>query len=69
MIHYFEIKCSKGTYIRSLAHDFGLKLNNAAYLSKLRRIQIGTYKLEDAWDLNDLIDYIQNEVKTSEQNE
>lgn len=55
----FEVKCSKGTYIRSLAYDFGQKLNNGAYLTKLRRTHIGEHALEDAWQLDDLIAHIQ----------
>src|SRR5690606_649699 len=39
----FNVVCSKGTYIRSLAYDFGKALNNGAYLSSLRRIRIGDY--------------------------
>ena len=54
----FEVQCSKGTYIRSLAHEFGQKLNNGAYLTKLRRTQIGEHKLEDAWNLDELIQHI-----------
>ena len=44
----FKIQCSKGTYIRSLAYDFGKALNSGAYLSGLRRTRIGEYKVEDA---------------------
>ena len=44
----FEIICSKGTYIRSLAHDFGKELNNGAHLSSLRREMIGNFSLSDA---------------------
>jgi tRNA pseudouridine55 synthase len=44
----FRIVCSKGTYIRSIANDFGKALNNGAYLSALRRTRIGDYKVEDA---------------------
>jgi tRNA pseudouridine55 synthase len=44
----FEVKCSKGTYIRSLAHDFGKALNSGAYLTELRRTAIGDYKIENA---------------------
>ena len=44
----FEIICSKGTYIRSLAHDFGKELNNGAHLSSLRREMIGKFSLSDA---------------------
>ena len=47
----FEVSCSKGTYIRSLASEFGKRLQSGAYLSALRRDAIGNYRLEDAWDL------------------
>jgi len=47
----FEIKCSKGTYIRSIAHDFGAALSSGGYLSKLCRTGIGKYKLSTAFDL------------------
>jgi len=39
----FRVKCSKGTYIRSLAFDFGIALNSGAHLSTLRRTKIGDY--------------------------
>lgn len=44
----FRIRCSKGTYIRSIARDFGLALNNGAYLTALRRTKIGDFSVEDA---------------------
>lgn len=44
----FIIECSKGTYIRSIAHDFGKSLNNGAHLSKLVRTKIGEFDLKDA---------------------
>lgn len=44
----FRIVCSKGTYIRSLARDFGLALNSGAHLTKLCRTRIGQFKLQDA---------------------
>lgn len=44
----FRIVCSKGTYIRSLARDFGNELGVGAYLSELCRTRIGNYKLEQA---------------------
>ena len=50
----FEVTCSKGTYIRSLAHDFGHELGNGACLKSLRRTRIGDFKVEDAWQLEDL---------------
>ena len=49
----FEIKCSKGTYIRSIAYDFGTALNSGAHLSKLCRTDIGDYQLVDAIDVSD----------------
>jgi tRNA pseudouridine55 synthase len=48
----FEIKCGKGTYIRSIAYDFGLALNSGAHLSKLCRTAIGDYQLADALDVS-----------------
>lgn len=51
----FRVHCSKGTYIRSLAYDFGKLLNSGAYLSALCRTKIGDFQLEDAWNLEDLI--------------
>ena len=54
----FEVTCSKGTYIRSLANDFGKELNNGACLKSLRRTRIGDFKVEDAWQLEDLKQHI-----------
>lgn len=44
----FRVVCSKGTYIRSLAHDFGKALNSGAHLSALRRTKIGDFDVKDA---------------------
>lgn len=44
----FTVGCSKGTYIRSLAHDIGQQLEVGAYLTNLRRTKIGEYSVEDA---------------------
>lgn len=49
----FRVVCSKGTYIRSLARDFGLALNSGAHLIALCRTRIGEYKLEDAMSIED----------------
>lgn len=43
----FRVKCSKGTYIRSLAYDFGKALNSGAHLTVLRRTKIGDYSVEN----------------------
>ncbi len=48
----FRIVCSKGTYIRSIARDFGTTLGVGAYLSSLRRTRIGQYRIEDALTLD-----------------
>ena len=45
---HFRVVCSKGTYIRSLANDFGAALGVGAYLSALRRTRIGDYQINDA---------------------
>jgi tRNA pseudouridine55 synthase len=50
----FRIVCSKGTYIRSLARDFGLALQSGAYLSALCRTRIGPYFLSDAYEVEGL---------------
>ena len=44
----FRVKCSKGTYIRSLAYDFGLALHSGGHLMALRRTKIGDYDVKDA---------------------
>ena len=54
----FRVACSKGTYIRSLVNDFGKALDNGAYLSKLRRTRSGDYKVEDAWEVMELVGLI-----------
>jgi tRNA pseudouridine55 synthase len=60
----FSVHCSKGTYIRSLVHDFGKSLDNAAYLSRLVRTHIGDFKLNDAWELADFIAKINDREKS-----
>lgn len=52
----FRIACSKGTYIRSIARDFGLELQSGAYLNRLCRTKIGGYLLEDAISLEEFED-------------
>lgn len=49
----FRVRCSKGTYIRSLAFDFGKALNNGAYLSTLRRTFIGDFSVANALSINE----------------
>lgn len=50
----FEVACTKGTYVRSLAHDFGARLGVGGYLAALRREAIGPYPVDSAWTLDAL---------------
>ena len=61
----FEIKCSKGTYIRSIARDFGNKLGCGAYLSKLRRTKIGDFDVNNAYTIDDMVNIIKIEKSES----
>ena len=51
----FKVVCSKGTYIRSLAFDFGNALNSGAHLSALRRTKIGDFSVDKASSVDDFI--------------
>jgi tRNA pseudouridine55 synthase len=51
----FRVVCSKGTYIRSLAHDFGHALKSGAHLSVLRRTKIGDFPVSDAKTIDQFI--------------
>ena len=51
---YFRIRCSKGTYIRSIANDLGEKLGTLGYLKELRRTKIGEYSIKDSIQLEDV---------------
>ena len=57
----FMVGCSKGTYIRSLAHDIGQALGVGAYLTQLRRTKIGNFSLQNA-----TTDYLANDFRFSE---
>ena len=54
----FSIRCSKGTYIRSLAHDLGQAVGSGGYLTALRRTSVGPYTIESAWELDELLQVI-----------
>ena len=54
----FRVVCSKGTYIRSLANDFGKALNNGAYLSRLRRTRSGSFHVENAYEILTLVNRV-----------
>jgi tRNA pseudouridine55 synthase len=60
----FRVVCSKGTYIRSLAHDFGKALGSGAYLSALCRTKSGNYSLENAFEVSDLVNHIRTLKET-----
>ncbi|MEO9022165.1 MAG: tRNA pseudouridine(55) synthase TruB [Ginsengibacter sp.] len=51
----FRVVCTTGTYIRSLANDFGAVLGCGGYLSKLRRTRIGNFKVEDAMSMEEFV--------------
>ncbi len=54
----FRVVVSKGTYIRSLAFDFGKALNSGGYLAGLVRTKVADYALEDAWNLDKLMEFL-----------
>lgn len=61
---HFLIKASKGTYIRTIANDFGKRLNSGAYLSSLRRTESGEFSVENALSIEAfdaaLLNYLEN---------
>lgn len=56
----FRIVCSKGTYIRSLANDFGKALQSGAHLSSLRRTKIGDFNVANAVEIDGFIKHLNN---------
>lgn len=56
-IYDFRVVCGKGTYIRSLARDFGLALESGAFLASLRRERVGAYHVKEAIQLSDIEDF------------
>jgi tRNA pseudouridine55 synthase len=56
----FEISCSKGTYIRSIAHDFGKALGSGGTLIALRRTKSGDSSIKDSKTVDEWIEFIQN---------
>jgi tRNA pseudouridine55 synthase len=63
----FQIACTKGTYIRSIARDIGEKLSTGGHLTALRRTAIGTFKVEDALDVNEAVNRIYDWRREAEQ--
>lgn len=58
----FVVECSKGTYIRSLAHDIGADLGCGATLSKLTRLKSGEYELKNSVNIEHLREFTQNDL-------
>ena len=59
---FFRVVCSTGTYIRSLAHDFGQELGCGAYLSSLCRTRIGEFSIKDSLTIDQAIEYIKRNL-------
>lgn len=62
----FKVVCSTGTYIRSLAHDFGQALGCGAYLSSLRRTRIGEFLVKDGFTMEAFIELMQERKNNSQ---
>lgn len=56
----FLIRCSKGTYIRTIAHDFGKRLQSGSYLKALRRTESYPYRIENSWTVDGLIKQLED---------
>ncbi len=54
----FEVECSKGTYIRSMARDIGVKLNSGGYLTQLRRLSSGKFSVNNAMTVDEVVDFL-----------
>ncbi|GFR88110.1 tRNA pseudouridine synthase B [Elysia marginata] len=61
---HFRVLCSKGTYIRSLANDFGKGLQSGAYLHELRRTKVGNYSVEDALKPDDFLNVLNQNLNS-----
>lgn len=59
---HFRVTCSTGTYIRSLAQDYGQALGCGGYLQELRRTKIGNYKAEDALSVEEWLAYLKSQA-------
>lgn len=55
-----RVRCSKGTYIRSLAHEIGQALHSGAHLTSLRRTRSGGFTLEKSYELDEFLENLQN---------
>lgn len=64
-----RVVCSKGTYIRALARDIGEALGSGAHLIGLERTRIGDIKLEDCWQIDDLLIHVEAEILKNNQSD
>ena len=55
-----RVRCSKGTYIRSLAHEIGQAVGSGAYLRSLRRTRSGGFTVDNAWDLQNFLEKLKS---------
>ncbi len=62
----FRIRCSKGTYIRSIAHDFGQRLDSGSYLKSLRRTESDPFRVEQSFTPDQLLDRL-NQLQEKQQ--
>ncbi|MFC1569516.1 tRNA pseudouridine(55) synthase TruB [bacterium] len=62
---HLHVRCGKGTYIRSLARDIGANIGSGGYLKALRRIRIGPYHVDEAWQLDQFKSMIVNNENIS----
>ncbi len=64
-----RVKCGKGTYIRALARDIGVRLNSGAYLKSLRRTKIGDFSVDEAISVNDFKEQLNKELLLADNKE
>lgn len=57
-----RVVCSKGTYIRALARDIGEALGSGAHLTGLERTRIGEVRIEDCWQIDDLVNHVEADI-------
>lgn len=60
-----EVKCTKGTYVRTLAHDLGQRLGCGACLSQLRRTQSGDFDISKAWNLDEVLKWDRDDLASN----
>ncbi len=60
---WFQLACTKGTYVRSIAHDLGQKLGCGAHLASLRRVASGKYNVEEAVEFETLLNWTPRDLE------